>query len=397
MGFLAEYDVDSAQPRLTRKDGTRAIILAPTRELASQVHDWTLKVLKPCPWLVAGSITGGERAKSEKGRLRKGLTVLTCTPGRLLYHLKNTKSFNTSGLQWLVLDEADRLLDQGFEKQLTEILEHLAERHRKPLNRSNPSAVTFPWQTMLISATLSDSVKALVGKALNAPVYVDASSNKTSNNAADLTEEGRSVAHQIPQQLSQHVALVDSPHRLIALLAFLRQQIVTAARTGISTQAAAAGGVGNGCRIVVFLATCASVDFHFSLMTSLANTKGGSSGVAAGLTDVVSLAAIMRNKLYRLHGEVNQNDRAQTFKDFCQASSGILLCTDVAGRCFFFFSLFSLGGIFVGNILFANVLPSSFYLLLSPFFFLLFSSLFNCSQRIGYAQHRLDRPVRSSY
>ena len=59
---------------------------------------------------------------------------------------------------------------------------------------------------MLISATLSDSVKALVGKALDQPVYVDASSNKTSNNP--LTEEGRKVAHQIPQQLSQHVVKV---------------------------------------------------------------------------------------------------------------------------------------------------------------------------------------------
>ena len=50
----------------------RVLVLAPTRELAAQVHDWALKVLKPCPWLVAGSITGGERAKSEKSRLRKG-------------------------------------------------------------------------------------------------------------------------------------------------------------------------------------------------------------------------------------------------------------------------------------------------------------------------------------
>ena len=119
-------------PRIQRSDGTLAIILAPTRELAAQVSDWTLKVLKPYPWLVTGSITGGERPKSEKARLRKGLTILTCTPGRLLYHLQSTKSFSTERLQWLVLDEADRLMDLGFHKQLTEILELLSERHRKP-------------------------------------------------------------------------------------------------------------------------------------------------------------------------------------------------------------------------------------------------------------------------
>jgi ATP-dependent RNA helicase DDX31/DBP7 len=173
-------------------------------------------------------------------------------------------------------------------------------------------------------------VKALVGKALNQPIYVDASSNKASS--TPMTEDGTAIAHQIPQQLSQHVALVDSPYRLVALVAFLRQQIVTAARTGISTQATLLGGIGNGCRIVVFLATCASVDFHYSLLKLLADTKGGSSGVAAGLTDVVSMTAIMRNRLYKLHGEVPQQDRSRTFKDFCSASTGILLCTDVAAR-----------------------------------------------------------------
>ena len=87
---------------------------------------------------------------------------------------------------------------------------------------------------MLISATLSDSVKALVGKALRAPKYIDASSaanKKRLKGKEDLTEDGmsessESTAHQIPQQLSQHVALVDSPHRLVALIGFLRQQIV---------------------------------------------------------------------------------------------------------------------------------------------------------------------------
>ena len=192
---------------------------------------------------------------------------------------------------------------------------------------------------MLISATLSDSVKALVGKALRAPKYIDASSaanKKRLKGKEDLTEDGESsesTAHQIPQQLSQHVALVDSPHRLVALIGFLRQQIVASRALSRAAASTTSGNAApTGCRIVVFLATCASVDFHYALFDKLANSGGATSGVAAGLTDVASLAAILRNSLYKLHGEVNQSERSKTFKDFCTSGNGVLLCTDVAAR-----------------------------------------------------------------
>ena len=74
--------------------------------------------MRPFIWLVPGGLSGGERRKSEKARLRKGVTVLVCTPGRLLDHLKTTKCFRRNSLRWLILDEADRLLDMGFEKQV---------------------------------------------------------------------------------------------------------------------------------------------------------------------------------------------------------------------------------------------------------------------------------------
>jgi hypothetical protein len=67
---------------------------------------------------VGGSIHGGENRAKEKARLRKGVTVLVATPGRLLDHLQNTQAFRTEELRWLVLDEADRLLDLGFEQKI---------------------------------------------------------------------------------------------------------------------------------------------------------------------------------------------------------------------------------------------------------------------------------------
>ena len=60
---------------------------------------------------------GGEKKKSEKTRLRKGLTLLVATPGRLLDHLQTTASWNVKPLQWIILDEVDRLLDMGFGPQ----------------------------------------------------------------------------------------------------------------------------------------------------------------------------------------------------------------------------------------------------------------------------------------
>lgn len=70
------------------------------------------------PLQVSGSILGGEARNKEKARLRKGITVLVASPGRLQDHLEKTAAFRTNELRWLVLDEADRLLDLGFQKKI---------------------------------------------------------------------------------------------------------------------------------------------------------------------------------------------------------------------------------------------------------------------------------------
>ena len=66
---------------------------------------------------------GGEQAQREKARLRKGCVILICTPGRLLYHLENTESLKLDNLKYLIFDEADRMLDLGFEKEMNKCLE----------------------------------------------------------------------------------------------------------------------------------------------------------------------------------------------------------------------------------------------------------------------------------
>lgn len=83
---------------------------------------------------MGGSIHGGENRAKEKARLRKGVTVLVATPGRLLDHLQNTQAFRTEELRWLVLDEADRLLDLGFEQKIgaPSAPPQSPERHHRP-------------------------------------------------------------------------------------------------------------------------------------------------------------------------------------------------------------------------------------------------------------------------
>jgi ATP-dependent RNA helicase DDX31/DBP7 len=105
-------DLMKITPQITRSGGTRALIVCPTRELCHQIEEVLSQLTtKCCCYLVPGSITGGEKKKSEKARLRKGVVVLVSTPGRLLDHLKTTESFTLMELRWVILDEADRLLD----------------------------------------------------------------------------------------------------------------------------------------------------------------------------------------------------------------------------------------------------------------------------------------------
>ena len=107
------HDLISLRPQIRRSDGCRALVIAPTRELCTQIGEVLHKLTQCCVWVVGGCTTGGERRKSEKSRLRKGVSVLVGNPGRLLDHLSSTEAFHLTGLRWVVLDEVDRMLDMG--------------------------------------------------------------------------------------------------------------------------------------------------------------------------------------------------------------------------------------------------------------------------------------------
>lgn len=130
----------------------------------SQVHDVLVNLVRPFHWIVPGILVGGEKKKAEKARLRKGLTVVVGTPGRLSDHVSTTQCWDVSKSQFLILDEADRLMDMGFERDITRICRHVKEtRSKQCKNRL---------QSVLVSATLDSRVRSLASASLSTPTVV---------------------------------------------------------------------------------------------------------------------------------------------------------------------------------------------------------------------------------
>lgn len=135
----------------------RVLVLVPTRELAEQVHD-SFKAYGAALPLRTHVAYGGVSINPQMMKLRKGLDVLVATPGRLLdLYRQNAVKFEQ--LQTLVLDEADRMLDLGFSRELDAVFAAL------PAQR----------QTLLFSATFSDDIRAMAGKLLTDPVSIEVS------------------------------------------------------------------------------------------------------------------------------------------------------------------------------------------------------------------------------
>jgi ATP-dependent RNA helicase DDX18/HAS1 len=123
------------------RNGTGALILSPTRELALQTYG-VAKDLMKYHSQTHGLVMGGANRRAEAERLIKGVNLLVATPGRLLDHLQNTKGFVTRNLACLVIDEADRILEIGFEEEMRQIIKLLPKER----------------QTMLFSATQTTKV-----------------------------------------------------------------------------------------------------------------------------------------------------------------------------------------------------------------------------------------------
>ncbi len=113
--------------RFLPRNGTGVLIISPTRELSMQTFGVLRELLKHhCN--TYGLIMGGANRATEAQKLAKGINILVATPGRLLDHLQNTKDFLYKNLQCLIIDEADRILDVGFEEEMKRIIKLLPSK-----------------------------------------------------------------------------------------------------------------------------------------------------------------------------------------------------------------------------------------------------------------------------
>ncbi|THW57146.1 P-loop containing nucleoside triphosphate hydrolase protein [Aureobasidium pullulans] len=170
--------------------GLGAMIIAPTRELAIQIFDVLVKIGRKGHLFSAGLVIGGKSLQEEQNALAR-MNIVVCTPGRMLQHLSQTALFSVDNVQMLVLDEADRILDMGFQRDLDAILEYL------PKDR----------QTLLFSATQTKRVSDLARLSLRDPEYVSTS------------EQGESAT---PKSLQQNYVLTPLPDKLDTLWSFIQ-------------------------------------------------------------------------------------------------------------------------------------------------------------------------------
>ncbi|XP_074033505.1 probable ATP-dependent RNA helicase pitchoune [Leptinotarsa decemlineata] len=239
------------------RNGTGVIIISPTRELSMQTFG-VLKELMKYHHHTYGLVMGGTARQTEAQKLSKGINILVATPGRLLDHLQNTPDFLYKNLQCLIIDEADRILEVGFEEEMKQIINLLPKRR----------------QTMLFSATQNKKTDALAALALKKePIYVGVDDSK-----AEATVSG----------LEQGYVVCPSEKRLLVLFTFLKKNRKK--------------------KVMVFFSSCMSVKYHHELF------------------NYIDLPVMC------IHGKQKQTKRTTTFFQFCNAETGILLCTDVAAR-----------------------------------------------------------------
>jgi ATP-dependent RNA helicase RhlE len=170
----------AANPRPGRP---RCLILVPTRELAAQVEDSVQTYGKYLP-LKSMVMFGGVNINPQIKALRGQMDILVATPGRLLDHA-GQKTLDLSGVEILVLDEADRMLDMGFIRDIKKILVLLPKQR----------------QNLLFSATFSDEIKTLSDGLLHNPGYVEVARR---NSTVELISQS---VHLVPQRLKSHLRL----------------------------------------------------------------------------------------------------------------------------------------------------------------------------------------------
>ncbi|KAL3653191.1 hypothetical protein CASFOL_002872 [Castilleja foliolosa] len=164
-----------AQPLVRRGDGPLALVLAPTRELAQQIEKEVKAFSRSLDSFRTANVVGGTNISEQRYELRAGVDIVVATPGRFIDHLQQGNT-SLSRISFVVLDEADRMLDMGFEPQIREVMQNLPEKH----------------QTLLFSATMPVEIEELAQEYLTNPVRIKV--GKVSSPTANVSQTLEKVA-----------------------------------------------------------------------------------------------------------------------------------------------------------------------------------------------------------
>ncbi|KAF2873539.1 P-loop containing nucleoside triphosphate hydrolase protein [Massariosphaeria phaeospora] len=201
--------------RFKPRNGVGVVVVTPTRELALQIFGVARELMEKHSQTY-GIIMGGANRRAEAEKLQKGVNLIIATPGRFLDHLHNTQGFVYKNLKSLIIDEADRILEVGFEDEMRSIIKIL------PKDR----------QTMLFSATQTTKVEDLARISLKpGPLYIN----------VDYRKE-----HSTVEGLEQGYVLCDSDVRFRLLFSFLKKHQKK--------------------KVIVFFSSCNSVKFYAELL-----------------------------------------------------------------------------------------------------------------------------------
>lgn len=196
--------------------GTGVIIVSPTRELALQIFGVARELMEHHTQTY-GIVMGGANRRAEAEKLQKGVNLIVATPGRLLDHLQNTPGFVFKNIKAFVIDEADRILEVGFEDEMRQIVKILPKEER---------------QTMLFSATQTTKVEDLARISLRpGPLYINVDHRKE---------------HSTVEGLEQGYVICDSDLRFRLLFTFLKRHPKK--------------------KIIVFFSSCNSVKYYAELL-----------------------------------------------------------------------------------------------------------------------------------
>ena len=319
--------------KIQRRSGVFAIILAPTRELCKQIGTVAEKLLQCAPWIVTTAVVGGESRKSEKARIRKGVNILIATPGRLADHLDHTKVLDVSTARWLILDEGDRLMEMGFEKELRSIVAKIRQESLALKNKDGIDMDTLPQRrvTVLCSATMKINVQRLGEISLVDAVHITASRPEIDKEDEPKVNE---AVFSAPSQLKQTYVVTPAKLRLVTLIALLKNCFE---RKGSIMKA------------IIFMSCADSVDYHFSLLSGPAKSSDGPENVERNnktgepspshKSDTVSPAAYITSSanpsitVFKLHGSLPQQVRTATLRSFTRSKlPAVLIATDIASR-----------------------------------------------------------------